>query len=80
MGGLGALRGSPLEVEDGGEGIEPTRLEEVFQPFVSTRADATGLGLTIARSIAEEHDGSLVARSEGKGATLELTLPSWLEG
>lgn len=74
-----------LEVLDQGPGIPPSEREKVFERFHSLRpADEafgrhSGLGLAIARSIAEAHDGSLVAdeRRDGRrGARLVLELPA----
>lgn len=72
-----------VDVVDPGIGIDPARLEAIFDPFV--QADATiareygglGLGLAIARATVEAHGGTLVARSEGagRGATFTVRLP-----
>ena len=69
---------------DEGPGIPEARREQVFQRFHSHRPQAedfgnhSGLGLAIARAIAEAHDGTLLAtsRRDGQsGACLELGLP-----
>ena len=74
-----------LSVMDEGPGIPENRREDVFERFHSLRPDEedfgnhSGLGLAIARSIAEAHDGTLVAgeRDDGKsGACLTLGLPA----
>jgi signal transduction histidine kinase len=66
-----------LEVSDTGKGIPREHLPHVFERFY--RADerrGSGLGLSIARQIAEAHGGSLSVRSEvGKGSTFVLQLP-----
>jgi len=69
--------GAICEVRDKGRGIDPSRLDEIFQPFSTTRADGTGLGLAVSRSIVEAHRGTISARSEGegKGAVFAVTLP-----
>ncbi len=73
-----------LTVCDDGPGIPENAREKVFQRFHSLRPDAeafgdhSGLGLAIARTIAEAHDGSLTAqgRADGReGACLVLRLP-----
>jgi two-component system sensor histidine kinase HydH len=65
------------EVRDRGKGIDPTKLDEIFQPFTTTRTDGTGLGLAVSRSIVEAHRGTVRARSEGegKGAVFTVKLP-----
>lgn len=72
-----------LTVTDDGPGIAPGDAERIFERFSSldeARAADTGgagLGLAIARDIAERHNGSLIlTQSDGSGATFELTLPT----
>jgi PAS domain S-box-containing protein len=65
-----------VEVEDSGPGINPTRLDSIFDPFITTKPNGMGLGLAICRMIAERHDGKLSALSDGKnGARFQLVLP-----
>jgi signal transduction histidine kinase len=52
-----------LEVEDRGPGIAPEALDKVFDPYFTTKASGTGLGLVVAQSIVQEHGGWLDARS-----------------
>ena len=65
-----------LRVVDDGPGIEPELQERAFEAFMTTRADGTGLGLSLVKRVAEEHGGrcSLVNGSEG-GAEACLCLP-----
>jgi len=72
-----------LSVQDSGPGIEPEHLPHFFERFY--RADSSrhqeshesGLGLAIAKSLMEAHDGQLtVASRVGEGATFTLTLPA----
>jgi signal transduction histidine kinase len=64
-----------VEVEDSGPGIDPNRLESIFDAFVTTKPQGTGLGLAICRMIIERHGGQLSARSNGKdGALFRLVL------
>lgn len=71
-----------LEVADDGPGIPPDECEKVFDRFYRCRdarerdPSGTGLGLPIARQIAEAHGGTLqAARAPGGGARMVLTLP-----
>jgi signal transduction histidine kinase len=65
-----------ITVADTGRGIEPTRLEDIFRPFYTTKGDGTGLGLSLARRIVEEHHGRIeVASTTGKGTTFTIMLP-----
>jgi two-component system, NtrC family, sensor histidine kinase HydH len=69
-----ARRFVTIEVEDTGPGIPVEPLDRIFEPFFSTKAEAhgTGLGLSVAQSIVEEHGGAIrvqnVIRSTGDGA------------
>ena len=69
-------RGVDLIVDDSGAGIPDDVLGSIYEPFFTTKADGTGLGLANARKIAEEHDCSLSAenRSSG-GARFTLHVP-----
>jgi len=69
--------GVALEVRDTGQGIPPAHLPHVFEPFYTTRAGASGLGLTISAGVVESLGGRLTAenRREG-GAVFRLTLPT----
>src|ERR1051326_3569188 len=65
-----------IVVADTGGGISPEDLEHVLDPFFSTKADGTGLGLPIARQIATAHGGSLKIESvPGDGTRVEVRLP-----
>jgi signal transduction histidine kinase len=65
-----------IEVEDSGQGIEPDRLDRIFEAFVTTKPRGTGLGLAICSRIIERHGGQLTASSDGKsGALFRIALP-----
>lgn len=66
-----------LRIADSGPGIPADMAETVFQPFISTKAEGTGLGLPIARRIFEEHGGWLHLYSvPDRGATFVGVLPA----
>lgn len=65
-----------LSVRDSGQGIEPANLARIFEPFFSTRAEGTGLGLATAYSIVKRHGGMITVESaKGQGATFRVYLP-----
>lgn len=65
-----------LFVSDHGQGIDPQHLENIFNPFFTTKPEGTGLGLAIVSRIVDEHRGRVTVFSEpGAGTTFELTLP-----
>jgi len=56
-----------FHIYDNGEGLDPDLKEDLFEPFVSTKADVgVGMGLTIARHYAEQFGGSLTLASRGE--------------
>jgi signal transduction histidine kinase len=58
-----------------GVGIEKEKLESIFQPFYTTKTNGMGLGLSISRSIIENHGGQLVAQPNNcPGTTFCFTL------
>jgi signal transduction histidine kinase len=65
-----------ITVADQGKGIPPENLSNIFRPFFTTKGHGTGLGLSLARRIAEAHSGTITVRSEvGKGTQFVLRLP-----
>jgi two-component system, NtrC family, sensor histidine kinase HydH len=63
-------------VADHGKGIQPEHLENIFNPFFTTRPDGVGLGLALVSKIVDEHQGRVNVFSEpGVGATFEIVLP-----
>ncbi|MBN2124813.1 MAG: histidine kinase [Deltaproteobacteria bacterium] len=65
-----------VRLTDSGPGIPRSVQEKVFQPFFTTKEEGSGLGLSIATRIVEEHGGILELRSKkGQGATFIITLP-----
>lgn len=65
-----------LRFTDTGIGIKKEFINTIFEPFVSSKEDGTGLGLFISYSIIENHQGSIEVNStEGEGATFTVRLP-----
>ena len=65
-----------LEVEDHGEGISNNKMDEILQPFVSTKKEGTGLGLPIVKKIIEAHGGVLqYEQQDTKGMIFKMLLP-----
>jgi signal transduction histidine kinase len=65
-----------IEVADHGPGVRPELLSRIFDPYFSTHDTGTGLGLPIARRIAEEHGGTITAHNRpGGGLEVAITLP-----
>lgn len=65
------------EIEDGGPGIAPEIVGQLFEPFVTHgKKHGTGLGLTICKRIVEDHRGWIAVRSDpGRGAIFSFALP-----
>jgi len=64
-----------LTIRDGGPGFAPEVLAQVGTPFFTTKSEGLGMGLTISRSIAEQHGGTLsFSNAEGGGALVTLSL------
>ncbi|MBC8346924.1 MAG: HAMP domain-containing histidine kinase [Candidatus Marinimicrobia bacterium] len=65
-----------INITDDGVGIPKGKLEEIFQPYYSTREKGYGLGLAITQNIVHEMNGTVFAESTvGKGTTISLTFP-----
>jgi signal transduction histidine kinase len=65
-----------IEITDTGVGMDEEALSKIFQPYFSTKATGTGLGLTIAKRNVELNGGTIrVASARGVGTTVTLTLP-----
>jgi two-component system, NtrC family, sensor kinase len=73
-GGVGSF--VRLKVRDKGEGISPEHLNNIFDPFFSTKESGTGLGLPLSLGIIENHGGKIrVSSQEGLGTTVTIELP-----
>ncbi|HLV87744.1 MAG TPA: ATP-binding protein [Candidatus Sulfotelmatobacter sp.] len=71
---LGAM--AAVEVSDNGRGIPPEALPNIFRPFFTTKGEGTGLGLSLARRVVEDHQGRIdVVSTVGEGTTFTVVLP-----
>jgi len=65
-----------IAVHDVGSGIDASHLENIFNPFFSTKRDGVGLGLAIVSKIVDEHGGRITVESEvGHGTVFRVFLP-----
>jgi signal transduction histidine kinase len=67
-----------ISFRDNGPGLTPEEMDQIFQPFYSTKegAQGLGLGLPICQKILARYDGRLVVESQrGQGATVRMLLP-----
>ena len=70
-----------LTVQDVGVGIEPYGVEQLFEPFYTTKSGGMGIGLSVSRSIIESHHGRLWATlNDGPGAAFSFSIPRAPEG
>lgn len=85
MGGRGTIdvavagegRGMVVTVADHGAGIPPELRSRVFEPYVTTKPDGTGLGLALVRQTVGAHQGTIaVSETPGGGATFTLVFPA----
>jgi signal transduction histidine kinase len=69
--------GVRIAVRDTGPGLRPQDLERLFVPFYTTKPNGMGMGLSICRSIIEDHGGRLWAtRHAPRGALFQFTIPT----
>jgi PAS domain S-box-containing protein len=69
-----------LSVQDAGMGFEPQSLDRLFQTFYTTKDDGMGIGLSVSRSIIENHHGRLWATpNDGPGVTFSFWIPLAVE-
>lgn len=72
-----ADRDVELVIRDRGEGFPAGFEERIFEPFVTTKPHGTGMGLAVARSVLENHGGSICAANHPEGgAVVTITLPA----
>jgi PAS domain S-box-containing protein len=65
-----------LSVKDAGTGFDTQSMDKLFQAFYTTKGEGMGIGLSVSRSIIEQHDGRLWAKlNDGPGATFSFSIP-----
>ncbi len=65
-----------LRISDNGAGMAPETLQRIFEPFFSTRATGSGLGMAITRQLIEQMNGTIAVEStENEGTTVTLAFP-----
>lgn len=77
LGGATGGHAVPLQIEvmDDGPGIDETLADSVFDPFVSSRENGTGLGLALVSKIISDHNGSIVVESRPGRTIFRVSLP-----
>jgi two-component system nitrogen regulation sensor histidine kinase NtrY len=76
LGGRPSGEGAAITIEDNGPGVDPTARTEIFQPFFTTRAEGSGIGLSVARQAIVSQGGQLIlaAGEPGSGALFVIEL------
>lgn len=65
-----------ITIKDTGTGIDEEHLSKIFEPYFTTKASGTGLGLTVVYKVIKEHRGDIFVASEpGKGTVFTIKLP-----
>jgi signal transduction histidine kinase len=74
--GRDSLNGVLVSLQDSGPGLDPATLEHLFHSFYATKSGGMGMGLSICRSIVEQHGGRIWPSPKADpGATIQFTLP-----
>jgi len=65
-----------LQISDTGKGIAQDQLQKIFDPFFTSKSEGTGMGLSVAHGIIQEHHGAIEVESRsGKGTTFSIYIP-----
>ena len=70
-------RNSELRIRDNGPGIPKEIQNQVFDPFVSTKINGSGLGLALVAKIIGQHGGTIECESRPGSTTFRILLPAW---
>ena len=66
-----------IAISDSGKGMEPHVLDQIFQPFFTTKRKGSGLGLSICQRLVDQHEGTIrVESAPGKGTVFTIVLPA----
>lgn len=76
---IDANRNLVLDIVDDGPGIAPDLLDRILEPFFTTAADGTGLGLHIARELCEANGARLIPMNHARGACFRILLPRTID-
>ena len=67
-----------VTVQDSGMGLDPQSMERIFDAFYTTKHGGMGMGLSISRSIIQNHGGKLWAvANDGPGMSVQFTIPKY---
>jgi signal transduction histidine kinase len=70
-------KNAKIEISDTGTGIEPDKIDQIFQAYYTSRPGGSGLGLPIAKKIIDAHHGQISVNSQpSKGTSFSITLPA----
>ena len=65
-----------IQISDSGHGIAPEHIKQIFDPFFTRKSEGTGMGLSVAHGIIQEHHAAIDVESEiGKGTTFYIYIP-----
>lgn len=64
-----------ISIIDNGSGIDPQIIDDVFMPFMTSKANGTGLGLANVKAVIENHNGEITVKSEKGRTEFEISLP-----
>ena len=64
-----------MKVRNDGPRVPSEELQQIFNPFYTTKEHGTGLGLTVSRKIVEDHSGSISVKSDKEGTSFTVWLP-----